>query len=658
MNKRYQIGIMIGNVHTDHPWRLLRRLHNLFLNNENTDAHFYIGTESGSLLRGISPDTVSFDYQYYSLNDYSRFVNLDLIIVSYGTIMLENLHETREQFLDHFKGIPVVMLEDTIDESRGTSIIADNYSGITKCVEHLITVHELEKILFIKGPEGNRDAEERLNAYIDTMNSYGIHVEDSMIGHGDFSENIDNVVEKLLSDNPDAEAIVSSNDDMLASVYRVFKKHGIRPGADIAVTGFDNVEMASYIRPPLTTVWQDPDRMADMAYESALEILDGKMPKPKKFPVELIVRASCGCPFSEKDNVNSLMMDSLGNRDVIDVVTGMKASERKSWLVPAIIRSLLLYLDDRRKFLLEIGNQLENFGAKNSYIFSLINPREVEEDVVPPPPDCLTLALRQNGDEIVTYLPEERPVVEAGQFSDTIPDDGKNHSYMSFLLFDGKIQYGVLKTEIDVEDVPVFYLIALQLGIAFRFLQMNEKESVYKDELKMRNAQLAFQATHDVLTGILNRQGVMSEMKNFVESHPGVRLTVIMADLDHLKQINDTFGHGAGDSALKTLAGILIDVIVQRHGGVAGRTGGDEFAGVFVSEGMESSHSVIDEIHKESQDYNDKSTERFFVDISAGCADFMYNNGSELHEMLHRADMELYNAKKTRRESVIRPDKK
>lgn len=47
-----------------------------------------------------------------------------------------------------------------------------------------------------------------------------------------------------------------------------------------------------------------------------------------------------------------------------------------------------------------------------------------------------------------------------------------------------------------------------------------------------------------------------------------------------------------------------------------------------------------------------------FVDISAGCADFMYNVGSELYKMLHRADMELYNARKTRRESVIRPYRK
>jgi GGDEF domain-containing protein len=53
-----------------------------------------------------------------------------------------------------------------------------------------------------------------------------------------------------------------------------------------------------------------------------------------------------------------------------------------------------------------------------------------------------------------------------------------------------------------------------------------------------------------------------------------------------------------------------------------------------------------------------KRYQMFFLDISAGCADFMYNDGSELYKMLHRADMELYNARKIRRESVIRPDRK
>ena len=86
-----------------------------------------------------------------------------------------------------------------------------------------------------------------------------------MIAQGDYSEFVDKQIEKLLDDNPDAQAIVFANDEMAFSGYRVCEQRGLKVGKDILITGFDDCERASGMEPPLTTVQQDGVLMGKMA---------------------------------------------------------------------------------------------------------------------------------------------------------------------------------------------------------------------------------------------------------------------------------------------------------------------------------------------------------------------------------------------------------
>ena len=653
MKKKYTVGVMIGNIHTDHPGRLFRTIYNEMEKVEDTEVHYYIGTEADSFLREISTADSDFDYQYYTLYDYSSFLNLDLLIVAYGSIHIYHSKASHEDFLSRFPDIPIIFLEEPSQGGENVySMIADNYGGMTKCIEHLITVHAYQNIVFLAGPEGNTDAEERLEAYRDTMQAYGLEVTEEMVEHGDYSENVDAQVERLLENNPDIEAIASANDEMTVAIYRVLKKHGLKVGVDVAVTGFDNMEMASYCNPALTTVWQNIDAMGKKCCQMARQILEGEECTSGKLPVELIIRGSCGCAYNSKNLVNYGTMNSLQSRDVIDVVSSLQQVQHQSWVAPLFARTLIQSMGSRKEFFHQVGNQLKQLGTRSSYLFLLKKPREVEKDSPLRAPRGLYLVMSQIGSKIETYEGHKAKKVSRGGFDLLSGQDENARQYVSFLLFDGKVQYGVLKLEIRAEDASIYYMVALQLGIAIRFLEMSEIQEKYRYELQKQNDQLEFAATHDVLTGILNRQGVFHELESFVRLHRKDKMIIFMADLDHLKQINDTFGHSGGDQALLQVAKTLTEKLGKKA--VVGRFGGDEFAGILVSSGKDTMQKLEDSIHGSCEEFNDISELPFYVNISLGCVEFEFNENVDFQELLKEADDKLYEAKKKRRASVIR----
>lgn len=115
-------------------------------------------------------------------------------------------------------------------------------------------------------------------------------------------------------------------------------------------------------------------------------------------------------------------------------------------------------------------------------------------------------------------------------------------------------------------------------------LYLMEAKSVVLEESKRLNARLEGarvvaeeQAFSDTLTGLQNRRGLDATMERLIGTETPFALMNL--DLDFFKQVNDTFGHGAGDQVLRHVAGVLLDEV--RGGDLVARTGGDEFVLVF-----------------------------------------------------------------------------
>ncbi len=103
--------------------------------------------------------------------------------------------------------------------------------------------------------------------------------------------------------------------------------------------------------------------------------------------------------------------------------------------------------------------------------------------------------------------------------------------------------------------------------------------------------ELAYRATHDALTGLVNRREFTEQLERALRDHPGGGITVLFLDLDHFKAVNDSLGHGAGDTLLTVVADRLRDEL--RTDDTVARLGGDEFAVLLADPSLGSEHLVV-----------------------------------------------------------------
>lgn len=312
--KVLQVGVMMGNVHTQHPKEVLRGLYaaaedkrvnlTLFLGAQGDIFDYWKDTFSDS--QSDEHALTTYNYQYNSLYDFAHMADLDVLIIAFGMLSMFINSEHRKDFLHKFKDIPLIIIQEYNETAPFNYVKADNYKGMYDEVSHLAKEHGYKKILYLSGPKINTNSAERLQGYLDAMKAHGLDVEPSMIEYGDYSQRVDYLVEKLLDANLNAEAIAVGNDEMAISVYRVCKKRSIMIGKDLAVVGFDDVEIAGQLVPPLTTIRQDGYEMGRMAMKLACDGVTNGVNKLHLLPVKMIQRASCGCNYAQASAFQSI----------------------------------------------------------------------------------------------------------------------------------------------------------------------------------------------------------------------------------------------------------------------------------------------------------------------------------------------------------------
>jgi len=161
--------------------------------------------------------------------------------------------------------------------------------------------------------------------------------------------------------------------------------------------------------------------------------------------------------------------------------------------------------------------------------------------------------------------------------------------------------------------------------------------------------------TRDGLTGLLNHSSVLEKLEvEIARNHRyGDKLCFAMIDIDHFKQVNDRYGHGAGDSVLKNLARLLQQRL--RKTDIIGRYGGEEFVIIMPQTTPNEAFKVIDEIREHFALFNHPSgTQQFQVTFSGGissCPPLC-----DIIPLLEAADQVLYRAKENGRNQIILHD--
>ncbi|HKR60452.1 MAG TPA: diguanylate cyclase [Pyrinomonadaceae bacterium] len=156
----------------------------------------------------------------------------------------------------------------------------------------------------------------------------------------------------------------------------------------------------------------------------------------------------------------------------------------------------------------------------------------------------------------------------------------------------------------------------------------------------------------DELTGLYNRRGFLafSEQHLISLQRANKSLMMVYADLDGLKQINDSYGHKEGDRALIKTAEILRETF--RTSDVLGRLGGDEFTVFATVEPEGGVETVMARLNDKLQKYNSQSNAPYRLSVSVGLAFMHPNENQTVEDLMAQADESMYQNKRQRKASV------
>lgn len=191
---------------------------------------------------------------------------------------------------------PAVLLNSATN-ARPT-IRIDNYSGARGMTDHLIALGH-RHIAFITGPERNADAAERRRGYRDAIDATTSAKRAPIEIEGDFTEESGyRAVPRLLAMKPRPTAIFAANDAMAIGALRALREAHVAIPDEMALAGFDDIPMARYLTPQLTTVRVDIAELGRRAVEYLADSLAGGSAAKKHgvIPTTLVVRESCSAP--------------------------------------------------------------------------------------------------------------------------------------------------------------------------------------------------------------------------------------------------------------------------------------------------------------------------------------------------------------------------
>lgn len=225
----------------------------------------------------------------------------------------------------------------------------------------------------------------------------------------------------------------------------------------------------------------------------------------------------------------------------------------------------------------------------------------------------------------------------------------------------------VVALAFTTSDRVYFALLLVVMSIGMLVLKqyalMRHRLETLVDErteaLRLKSIELERQATHDKLTGLVNRRFADDYLQREIESarRSGRDFTVALADIDHFKQVNDRFSHAIGDIVLQRIAQTLLNGC--RKTDVVARYGGEEFLICFPDTDAIFAEQICSQMRQavEATDWSDleqQGGEKIDVTISFGIAEA----GDSLRRtsVLNVADMRLYKAKSQGRNRVVTPE--
>ncbi len=195
--------------------------------------------------------------------------------------------------------MPTVGVDAALDGTNTTYVISDNVRGARDAVGHLYGLGH-RRIATITGLLETRPAADRLRGYRAALQDHGLAYRDELVAYGDFyTESGRRAMESLLALDEPPTAVFAASDMMAFGAIKAAADAGLSVPGDVSVVGFDDMQLADHMNPPLTTLRQDKGGLGSAAGRVLSRIVEGDAAAAEHMvvlPVELIVRGSSGPP--------------------------------------------------------------------------------------------------------------------------------------------------------------------------------------------------------------------------------------------------------------------------------------------------------------------------------------------------------------------------
>jgi len=275
--KTHTIGLLLAEIGTDFYPLMIRAIEA-----EARKNHF-------NLLINVAGDDTSIEGEIpYTLGEY----NSDGVLVFPASLSDDELYRM------HLNNFPVVLVQRRPPAGlEFPCITIENKLPARKMVDHLIEVHGFRRIAFLSGLADHEDARRREQGYHESLESHGIPYDPTIVAQGYFQKQASqDAVCEWITAGFEFDAIFACDDISAIGALSALNRAGLNVPNDVAVVGFDDIEVSRFLSPPLTTVKVPIQEIGRAAIQQLLAFMNGEVPDMcTHFETELVIRRSCGC---------------------------------------------------------------------------------------------------------------------------------------------------------------------------------------------------------------------------------------------------------------------------------------------------------------------------------------------------------------------------
>ena len=584
-----------------------------------------------------------FDTQEKKMFSFAPLEKLDGILVAPDTYEIPGFRDALLNEIRSRAVCPVVTIRHFSHEFD-CSFTEEN-NTIRPLIRHLLDDHHLTRIGFLAGYEGHPDSEMRLETFREEMAARNLPIDE---GHDIFHGNMwyscgqDAYRHYFLEQETPPQAIVCANDFMAVGLMRVLQGQHIRVPEDVIVTGYDNVPDITLECPTLTTVEQDFQTIVQRGIDEldrqirAGGVRDRRQVRQMPVPGRLVLGESCGCgrrpvdQFLTISKERSIALETINSREVNMTYFTIETSAAES--IQELHDALVKKQADTpmiRDFYLCIFEEERNTAGERIFAEQMTDTA------------CL-VHLRRDGQD------HGMPMISFPR-TDLLPRMAEREEepqvFYLTLLHQREFNYGYAMFHYTQGQIPTAFFQHWNVTLSGALRNIHNMEELHRLYEERRQSSIT-----DMLTKLYNRRGLMEKVEPDWDRLCAEQENVafISFDLDCLKEINDTWGHQAGDYAIRLLAEAIRRSMPRSA--VCARLGGDEFLAFIPRISDSATLETVRRFDDTLNELNRKEDCSFQVEASRGAFTARLNAGTTLEECIHGSDQALYMNKEAHHE--------